>query len=309
MKIFAWIVLATVLFVIVALAIYLLVGQIVFRLTFAKKTSRATKKDIDKKIKEFGVDLCWWDKVKLETVTTENREKMKLVAHFFDNNSNKTVIVVHGYGGNYLETQPYCKFFKDKNFNFLAVDCRAHGDSEGKCIGFGWYDRLDILDWAEFLLQRNPNQKIVLFGVSMGATAVCCALGEKLPPNVVCGICDCAFANGEKQIKQVVKNKFAFGKIFIKPFASFLKRVYSFDLAKVDAIKQVKDTKIPVLYIHGQEDEFVPVQNLYDLSNATPSGLCDKFVVEGAGHCKSYIVAGVMYERRINEFLARYTKI
>ncbi len=311
MKIFAWIVLASIIFVMFALLFYLLVGAIIFKFTFAKKkkNSRTYKKNFNKQVKEFDIDLCWWDKYKFEKVSLENREKMKLMGHFFDNNSQKTVIVVHGYGGTYLEMQPYCEFFKSKNFNILAVDNRAHGESDGKSIGFGWYDRLDILDWIEYLNNKNPNQKIVLFGVSMGATAVCCASGENLPSNVECVISDCAFANGEKQIKQVVAKNFKLGKIFIKHFTSFLKRVYGFDMAMVDATKQVRNTKIPILFIHGQEDRFVPVQNLFDLYNSTPEGLRDKLVVEEAEHCKSYMTAGVMYERKINTFLSRYTKI
>ncbi len=311
MKIFAWIVLGVIIFIIVALVYYLVVGAVIFKFTFAKrgKNSRLSKKNIDKQIKDFGVDLCWWDEVKMQTVSIENREKMKLVGHFFDNNSDKTVVVLHGYGGTYLEMQPYCKFFKTKNFNILAVDNRAHGESEGKCIGFGWYDRLDILDWLEFLNRKKTNQKIVLFGVSMGATAVCSACGEKLPSNVVCAISDCAFANGEKEIKQVVAKNFKIGKGFIKHFTSFLKRIHAFDISQVDAIKQVKDTKIPILFIHGSSDDFVPVQNLYDLYNATPEGLRDKLVVEDAGHCQSYVKAGVMYERKINTFFAKYTKL
>ncbi len=311
MKVFAWLVLSLIIIIIFALLYYLVVGRILFKFTFSRrsKRGRAYKKNIDKTIKEYGVDLCWWDKVKFETIKIQNREKLQLVGHFFDNNSEKTVVILHGYGGTYLEMQPYCKFFKDKNFNVLAVDNRAHGDSEGKCIGFGWYDRLDVLDWIEELNKKNPNHKIVLFGVSMGATAVCCASGEKLPKNVFAIVSDCAFANGEKQIKQVMAKNFKIGKLFLRHFKSYLKRVYSFDLSLIDACKQVKATSVPILFIHGQADDFVPVQNLYDLYNATPEGLRDKFVVEEASHAKSYMTAGVMYERKLNNFFARYTSL
>lgn len=311
MKVFAWIVLAFVVILIFAMLYYLVVGQIIFKFSFAKKrkNSRAYKKNIDKQLKSFGVDLCWWDKQKIEVVSIENREKMKLVGRFLDNNSNKTVICVHGYGGTYLEMQPYCEFFKTKNFNVLAVDNRAHGDSEGKCIGFGWYDRFDILDWIDFLNKKIPDHQIVLLGVSMGGTAVCCACGEELPPNVVCAVSDCAFANGKKQLEKVFPKIFGLEKIFIKHLSSFLKRIHGFEISKVDALKQVRNTKIPILYVHGQEDKFVPMQNLIDLYAATPEGMKDKFLVEGAGHGESFAVAGVMYERKLNGFFSRLTRL
>lgn len=311
MKVFAWIVLAIVILIILSLIYYLVVGAIIFKFTFAKrnKNSRAFKKNIDKQIKKFDIDLCWWEKYEFETLKLENRDKMLLQGHFFNNNSNKTVILSHGYGGSYIEMQPYCKFFMSKNFNILALDNRAHGDSEGKCLGFGWYDRLDILDWINYINQKFENQKILLFGISMGATAVCCAAGEKLPSNVVGVISDCAFANGEKQVRATVKKKFKVAVPFVKHFTSFLKRVYGFDMAEVDAVKQVKNTKVPILYIHGLADESVPVQNLFDLYNATPEGMRDKFVVEEAGHALSYKTAGVMYEHKINLFLSKFTKL
>lgn len=311
MKVFAWIVLAVVAMIILALIFYLVVGAGIFKFTFARKNKngRASKKNVDKQIKKYGIDLCWWDKVKFEQVKIQNREKMTLSGRFFDNKSGKTVILSHGYGGSYFEMQPYCKFFVEKNFNVLVVDNRAHGESEGRCIGFGWYDRLDLLDWIDFVNQNLENQKILLFGVSMGATAVCCASSENLPSNVEGIISDCAFANGEKQVRAVVKKKIKLGNILVRLFTSYLKRVYSFDMAMVDAIKQVKNTKVPILYIHGSADDFVPVQNLYDLYDATPEGFRDKYIVEDAGHALSYKSAGVMYEHKINTFLSRFTKI
>jgi pimeloyl-ACP methyl ester carboxylesterase len=67
----------------------------------------------------------------------------------------------------------------------LVTENRAHGQSEGECVGFGWNDRLDIVQWCKTLSDKTPENKIVLFGLSMGATAVCCAVGEDLPDNVV----------------------------------------------------------------------------------------------------------------------------
>ena len=99
----------------------------------------------------------------------------------------------------------------------LAVDCRAHGESEGNCVGFGWLDRLDVLSWVKFLNEKLPQSKIVLFGLSMGAAAVCMAAGEKELKNVVAVISDCAFDNADREIEYVMKNpkNFQISSVFI----------------------------------------------------------------------------------------------
>ena len=135
-------------------------------LYFSKKTlnARLFKKNLDQMIKEHKIDLCWWDKVDFEKVKIKSFDNLTLVGHYCNLNSLKTVIIVHGFGGSYRETQPYCKLFYEKNFNILAVDNRAHGESEGNCVGFGWLDRKDIISWINYLNEKTPNNKIVLLG-------------------------------------------------------------------------------------------------------------------------------------------------
>ncbi|MGN1200685.1 MAG: alpha/beta hydrolase [Candidatus Caccovivens sp.] len=310
MKIFAWVVLAIILLIIFALMYYLVVGQILFHYVFSRKSlqDRVMKKGIDKQIKDHKIDLCWWEKYKFDKVAIESFDKLKLIGHYFENHSKKTVLVVHGFGGNYRDMQRYCQFFMQKNFNILAVENRAHGESEGNCIGFGYTDRLDILKWLDYLREKQPEAKIVLFGLSMGGTAVCATAGEKLK-NVSAIISDCAFSNGDKQISYVLKKYRLFGKLLKKHLYSFTKRVYNFDVMQIDVTKSVKNSQVPILFIHGKEDTFVPIENMYDLYNATPSQLRSQFVVEGAGHALAYSEAGVMYERKIINFLKAYTSV
>ncbi len=297
--------------IIFALAYYLAVGAILFKFIFSRRSvsMRVLRKDTEKRIKENKIDLCWWDKVKFEKVGIKSVDGLNLCGRYFDAGSDKTAIVVHGFGGSYLEMQPYCKLFHDRNFNVLAVDCRAHGDSEGSCIGYGWLDRLDICSWAEYLKEKSPNAKVVLFGLSMGGSAVCMASGEKkLPDNVVAVISDCTFDSADKEFNFLIKkHKYLF--LFKKHALSFVKRVYGFDVLKAEALKQVKKTKIPILYFHGSEDGFVPVECMQNLYNATPENLRDKFLVEGATHAMAYSVAGVLYEKKVFTFLKERTPL
>ena len=309
MRVLAWIILAFIILIIVGMVYYLVVGEFLFRLAFSRKKSRVRKKQIDKQIKDFKIDLCWWQKQKLEKVSIKSFDGLKLVGHYLNNNSNKTAIVFHGYGGEYHEMQQYCKFFFDKNFNVLVVDMRTHGESEGNCIGFGWLDRKDALSWIEFINNKTPDTNIVLFGISMGATTVCCVSGEDLPKNVVAIISDCAFSNLGNQIEFVVRKHKLLWKFFKKHLYSYVKHVHDFDINQADAIKQVKNTNVPILFIHGQNDSFVPVENVTSLYNVTPSGQRSKYVEADADHAMAYSVGGVLYEKKINDFLKSYTKL
>ena len=311
MKIVAWIVLGIVVLIILALAFYLVVGAVLFKIVFSRRSvvSRVLRKDTQMRLQQHKIDLGWWTKVKFLKVSTTSFDGLKLVGHLFEANSNKTAIIFHGFGGSYAEMQPYAKFFHDKNFNVLAVDLRAHGQSEGNCVGYGWLDRMDVLSWVDFCNKKMPDGKILLFGLSMGGAAVCMAAGEKQLSNVVGIVSDCGFANANQEIDFLMKKK----KIFIKSLKrhafSYAKRLHGFDVMQADAIKQVKKTSVPILFIHGANDNFVPLENVNGLFAATPSFLREKFLVEDADHALSYACAGVLYEKAISSFIEKRTAL
>lgn len=311
MRVIAYILLALIVLVIAFLMYYLLVGAILFKIGFARRSfvEKNLKKNIEKKLKAYNVDLCWWEKQKKIRYEIKSFDGFKLVGQFIEANSNRTVIVVHGFGGSHWQMQQYCKLFHDKNFNVLAIDNRAHGESEGNCVGFGFLEKNDVIAWVDFLTEKMPENKILLFGLSMGGTTVCCASGDKNLKNVEAVISDCGFDTANKEICHLLRKHKILLKLFKKHLYSYVKRLYDLDVNQIDATKYVKDTKVPILYIHGQEDNFVPVENLSNLYNSTPSNLRDKFVVEDADHVMAYPVAGVLYEKKISDFLRSRTNL
>ena len=305
MRILAWILLGICLVVLFGFLFYLIVGSIIFHYSLGRKTlkKRVRQNNLKKNLERYNIDLCWWDKVPFKEVKIKSYDNLTLVGHYYDSNSNKTVCLVHGYSANYKEMQPYAKYFYEKGYNILCVENRAHGNSEGDVVGMGYLDRKDLLAWLDFLGNEND---IVFLGLSMGASAVCCLSGEKLPSSVKGIISDSAFDNAEKELSHVLKKFGIFRKIILKHLKSYTKKLHNFNLSEANMLRFVKNTKVPILYIHGKKDNYVPYQNSQNLYNATPESLRNIVLVDEAEHAQSYAILGVEFERKITNFFRKY---
>ncbi len=310
MKILSIVVLALLGLVTLGLFVYLIIGAICFKVSLARKgtikeglkrSRRAKRKD-----KEHIEDYAWWNKCHAEEVSIEN-DGLKLVGHFIDNGSSKVALLVHGYGSYYKEMADYAQYFTRRSFAVLAIECRGHGKSEGDMVGMGWLDRLDIVKWIEFLIGKNRSYRIILFGVSMGASGVCMTLGEKLPGNVQCAIEDCGFDNVYRQFSYVYhKATLLPPKLLMKIFNSFTIRAKNFDMREGDAIKQLKKSSIPVLFIHGGKDRFVPTEMIFHLADVVPESRKEVYICQDAEHAKSYKTDPITYERKLDMFISKF---
>ena len=307
MKIVAWILIGIISLILLGLIYYLVAGSIIFHISLGRKTlkKRVKKSNLKDNLEKYRIDLCWWDNIPFKKVSILSFDNLKLVGHFLNLKNENTVILVHGYSANYKEMQQYAKFFYQKNFNILCVENRAHGESEGDCVGMGYLDRKDLLKWIDFV-NKECQSKIVVLGISMGASAVCCLSGEKLPNNVVGLISDSAFDSAEKEIKYILRKAGIFKNIIYKHLRSYTKRLYDFDLNEANMLKFVEKTQVPILYFHGKQDKYVLPENTVNLYNATKESLRDLMLVEEADHVMSYPVLGNLYERKINSFFRKY---
>lgn len=216
------------------------------------------------------------------------------------------MIAIHGYHSNNLrEYANYLKFYHELGFHILLPDNRAHGESEGKYIGFGWLDRLDCIQWIYEMKEsfQEPLQ-IVLHGISMGSATVLMASGEELPEDVKCIISDCGFTSAYEEIKHTMK----YTKVpsIILPTATLLsKKRIGYSFKEASTIEQVKKSITPTLFIHGDQDNFVPTYMALDLYNAC-SAEKDLLIVEGAKHAQSYLVNKDLCEKTIIDFMMNY---
>lgn len=223
--------------------------------------------------------------------------------------TNKTVIVVHGFTNDKEDMKPYAWILHELGYNVLMPDNMSHGDSEGQIIGFGWNDRLNVIKWAELLVEQNSDSEITLFGVSMGAATVMMASGEEsLPDQVVNIIEDCGYSSVWDELKYQAKDMYNLPAFPILYEVSAISKIRAgFSYGQASSVNQLKNNTRPVLFIHGGDDTFVPTSMVYKNYQAT-QGEKELYIVKGAGHAKSFETDPQAYIKKISTFLKKYEK-
>lgn len=233
-------------------------------------------------------------------------DNLKLHALFINNNTNKTIICVHGYKAKdgLYDFGMSARFLNSLGYNLLFVDNRAHGLSQGKYIGFGVLDSIDVNSWVDYLVTNMKQETIILYGMSMGAATV---LNTDSSPSdssqVKAIIADCGFASGYDEVAYQIKKMYHLPSFPLVPISNILlKLLAKYSLKDKKAYKSIKNYKNNLLIIHGSRDHFVPTSDAYKIfENAT----CKKklLIIKDASHAKSYLKDTKLYEKTVREFL------
>ncbi|MDL2254270.1 alpha/beta hydrolase [Ruminococcaceae bacterium OttesenSCG-928-I18] len=306
------------LILVIIMAILLLGGYGVYRIVIERRREKRHPKPGKAKTalrrrytENYLQQMQWLDSWGYERVEIQSRDGQKLVGMLFlaQNPTKKTVLAVHGYRVHgfreYLYMAPM--YLEELGMNLLLVDNYAHGDSGGRRIGFGWNDRLDCILWADWLVDRfGPESELLLQGVSMGASTVLMAAAEPLlPAQVRWVVADCAFTSAGEMVRRVMTHKFFMPAFpFYHLSSMYCKLLAGYYYGEADTEKMVKRIKIPVLFIHGQEDPFIPPQmsgRLYDAGPAPKEYL----PVPGAAHAESYLAAPGEYLAAVRRLLEK----
>jgi uncharacterized protein len=250
----------------------------------------------------------WLESNELEKINLVADDGLTLIAHYLKApvTTNKMVILAHGYSSKGKDMADYAHFFNvELGFNVLMPDARGHGESEGDYIGFGWHERLDYLKWIDYLIERQGSlAEIVLFGVSMGGATVMMTSGEALPEQVKAMIEDCGYTSVKEQLGYQLDRMYRLPEFPLLYTTSMLTKIrVGYDFEEASALEQVKKAKIPMLFIHGDQDTFVPTEMVYRLYEACGSEQKDLYIVEGAGHGLAMTEAGSDYRSKITSFI------
>ncbi len=219
-----------------------------------------------------------------------------------------TVILCHGFMGYGIrDFSIVLRTYHEMNFNVLVINQRAHGESGGTTITFGYKERYDIRNWIYFVNSKiGEKTPIVLDGVSMGCASVLMCLGLPLPQNVKAAIADCGYTTPYEIMKKVFCTTSHLPEHPFMDIANLVVKNHAhFSLKSVSATEAMKNNKVPVFFAHGKADDFVPCQMTlenYDACVAQKHLL----LVENAGHCMCVLLAREQYLRELKEFLHQF---
>ncbi|MDK0618559.1 alpha/beta hydrolase [Clostridium perfringens] len=296
---------------ILVIVFFLATGLYIFKSTVTRELHNI-EKSYTRYVENNLFDEALYNSASKEDITLKSFDGLNLTSTLImnENPTKKFIVLVHGVSICYVGSLKYFDIFYKNGFNVLIVNQRRHGKSEGKYSTYGFYEKYDVNMWIEYLKSRFGNDIILgLHGESMGAGTVM----ETIPLNnsIKFVIEDCGYSNFYEligfQITHQYKNRLV--RKILRPsliFANFfMKTKAKFSMKKIVPIDIASSTSLPMMFIHGKEDYFVPWYMSVDLYKAKTKGYKELYLVEGAKHAEALEVNKILYEKKIMTFIEK----
>ena len=255
----------------------------------------------------------WFKEQETERVHISSYDGLRLAGLFLpaEGEAKGTIILFHGYRmDGYADFACVYKLYHDWGYNLLNVFQRSHAESEGKYITFGVRERFDARDWAVYVADRfGPEHDIFLGGLSMGSSTVLMATGTQLPENVRGVIADCGFTSPYDEFVHFLKTRL---HLPVHPFIDlaegFSQLLAGFGFRDYSTLEAMKVNTLPILFIHGEDDQLVPLKHTTDTFAACRSEKT-LITVPKAGHGLSYLLDQDRCQEALKEFLAKHSTV
>lgn len=297
------------------IALIILISAICFLKVFYSGSRKPLKNDKyeippGKIYKEFRDEMIGWMKTARKITHKEFEIKsydgLTLRGRYYEySNSAPIELLFHGYRGNAeRDMSGGIERCFAMGRSALIIDQRACGTSDGHVITFGIRECRDCLSWIDFVNDHfGPETKIILTGISMGAATVLMAAGsEDLPSNVVCVLADCGYTSAKDIIVTRLK-RVPFLVPVVYPFVKLGALIFGgFNLEGNSPIKAMHKSSVPVIFIHGDKDKFVPCEMSTALYEACSSRHKKLTVIPEAGHGLAYPRDKEKYISTLNDF-------
>ena len=225
--------------------------------------------------------------------------------------SRKAVVLVHGITYTRYGSVKYIESFRRLGFSVLMIDQRYHGESGGANSTFGFYEKYDLETWIDWVFRElGPDAIVGTHGESMGAATV--LQNAPLDTRLSFVAADCGFSDLNALLRYLVTKQYhlpAFPMLNISRIISKLRTggmVYS----EVSPIKHITDIKCPVLFCHGDADDYIPPSMSTEMHRARlAAGLPSEiYYGPGAKHAGSWDASPAAYEKTVADFIKKYVK-
>ena len=301
---------------VILIIIYAIVLKVLFKYTFDRSRTKEEEDRITPHTPDGKISLKyeneWLESLNIEDIDMNSTyDNTKLVGHFIKSkeSNHNYIISVHGYRGSYKElTEQLKKIYANRDPNILMIEQRAHHASEGRYLTMGYKEKFDLLDWINLVIKRDPAANICLYGLSMGAATVMMTCGfDNLPNNIKCAVEDCGFSSIYEQLEHVVYSSAHFPPFLIVPiFRIYAKIKLKIDVKKPTSLDCLAKSSVPMLFIHGSGDKFVPFSMLNKNYRALKEGTYkERLIINEAPHALAYQFNNELY---IDTFLKFYDK-
>lgn len=240
-----------------------------------------------------------------QTVVIDSFDGQRLVGHWRGcENPRRIILAMHGWRSSWCnDFGAIADFWHNNHSAVLYVEQRGQNESSGEIMGLGVLERYDCLEWIRWIDEHNEDQlPLYLCGISMGATTVLMASGLDIPESVHGIMADCGFTSIHSIWKHIVKNNLHLPYDLwwrdAKTMCEKRTAAGSYAYSTVDALKT---NTTPILFVHGEDDRFVPVEMTYENYEAcvAPKRL---LIVPNAPHGMSYLVDKAKYEETVLQF-------
>ena len=243
-----------------------------------------------------------------QVIHIQSRDGTHLVGHWLPVHEPKRVVIaMHGWRSAWdHDFGLVADFFRNNSCSVLYAEQRGQGGSGGAHMGFGLTERYDCLDWIHWVNQKlGPQIPIYLCGISMGASTVLMAGGLELPQNVRGILADCGFTSTVDIWKHVAKQARLAYPVYGGTAGKLAEKRLRVAVDSDTCPQSLSRCRVPVLFVHGTEDHFVPIEMTYEnyKACASPKRL---FVVPGAEHGMSYLTDPKGYEAALKSFWADF---
>ena len=256
----------------------------------------------------------WVDSIRplmRDTIITDASDN-RLFARYASasNTSNKTAIIIHGYKSNSIAMMHIgYMFHHDFGYNILLPDLHSHGKSDGRYIQMGWRDKDDVRRWIDVAIDIfGNNTDIVITGISMGGATTMMTSDEKLPSNVKCFVEDCGYTSVWDEFQNELAASYHLPAFPLLYLTSALNKVVNgWSFGEASSLNQVRNCRLPMMFIHGENDTYVPTSMVYTLyyAKTEPKEL---YISPGSVHAMSYRDNPQEYSKRVGEFVTEYCR-